>query len=197
MREAPEMMIVPQNHGILRYIIPRYDEISLFAMSFTCTLLMVVGLFSTSEIRFHSPARYERGMLLVFLVFFTGLVLSIYHALVNRPKLRWEKLCMLVFAVLMNAFTGLLAGAYAFSIADGWLTVFPILNILNSVLLLSLLRSRVITESDISDQNASHVQVAFTAAVVTILFRHLPLHCQTHVDADTLNLRRVCYERRS
>jgi hypothetical protein len=162
-------MITQQHHGILRYIIPRYDEVSLFAMSLTCTLLLVVGLFSTSQVQF-DLSTMNLKLFLVVLIFFAGLVLSIYHALVNTPKSSVEKFCMLVFAVIVNAFSGLLRGIYAFNWATGWLSIFPVVNIVNGILLLFLFRTHALTESDISDEHALHIQVAFTAAVVIIMF---------------------------
>lgn len=163
-------MTTQQQRGILRYIIPRYDEVSLFAMSLTCILLLVVGLFSTSKIRLDLSTGDDLKILLLVLVFFTGIVLSIYHAFVNKPKSSLEKYLMLFFAVIVNAFSGLLGGAYALNNATGWLSVFPIVNIVNGALLLFLFRFHALNESNISDENASPIQVVFTAAVVIILF---------------------------
>lgn len=139
-------------------------------MSLTCTLLLAVGVLSADKMRFDFSTWLDFRLLLVLLVFLAGLVLSLYHALASEGKSSWEKFFMLFFAVIVNALSGLMGGAYALSRATGWLSVFPILNIVNGLLLLLLLRSKALTESEVSDENASHIQVALTAAIVIILF---------------------------
>jgi hypothetical protein len=157
--------------GILRYIIPQYDEIALFTMSLTCALLLITGFVSSStNIQLESPREYDPRIIAAGLIFSAGFALSIYHAFSDRPKTYFEKYCMLFFAVLLNAFSGIMAGAYALTTSSGWLIVFPILNILNSVVLFFTYKSGVLNESNISDQHASLSQVALAAAVVLILF---------------------------
>jgi len=160
-----------QPRRILRYFIPQYDEVALFAMSLTCALLLMVGVFSTNwKVRFDLPSADGLKMSLVILFFLSGLALSLYHALVDRQKSSFEKYLMLFFAVIVNAFSGLYGGSYALNNATGWLAIFPILNIVNGIALLFLLRSQVLNEAHISDENAPRSQIAFTAVVVVILF---------------------------
>jgi len=49
---------------------------------------------------------------------------------------------MLFFAVIVNAFGGFMASGYEHTGTSGWLIVFPILNMVNSVLLLIMWRAR-------------------------------------------------------
>jgi hypothetical protein len=160
-----------------RYIIPQYDEIALFAMSLTCSILLGGILLSTTWNEFlefyrtYSLSNFrDFRIILIILVFFSGLTLSIYQAFTDRPKSSMEKFFMLVFAVILNAFSGLCAGAYALSRTTGWLVVFPILNILNAIALLFMFRVHIINEDNIKDENASILQIVFTAAVVFIMF---------------------------
>jgi hypothetical protein len=49
-----------------------------------------------------------------------------------------EKSFMLFFAVVLNSISGILAGMYQLSTANGWLVLFPLVNIINSVVLFSM-----------------------------------------------------------
>jgi MFS family permease len=166
-------VFIQQHQGILRYIIPVYDEVTLFAMSLTCILVLIVGLFSINKVQIDfstvNPLKLFMGIFGV-MVFLAGIGFSIYHALVNEPKSLFEKYFMLFFAAIVSIFSGLAAGAYALKNATGWLVVFPILNIVNSLILYFLFRFHALNESNISDENASPIQIAVTAAIVIILF---------------------------
>ncbi len=157
--------------GPFHLLIPQYDEIVLFTMSFTCVLLLITGILSyNDEIQFVSPREYDPRIIAATIIFIAGLVLSLYHAFVDRPKTRLEKSFMLLFAVLVNAFSGFMASGYNLTNASSWLMVFPILNMINSVILLFMWRARVLDESSISDQNARRGQVMLAAAIVLILY---------------------------
>jgi hypothetical protein len=165
-------MRTEDQRGFLHYFIPQYDEIALFAMSLTCALFIVVAAFAARNMDIY--INYERGVdpriIAVPLVFLSGLLLSIYHAFTDRPKTSLEKSFMLFFAVLLNAFSGILAGMYDLSATNGWLVIFPLVNIINGVGLIFMFRMGILSEADISDRHASRSQFLLTAAVVFILF---------------------------
>jgi hypothetical protein len=156
-----------------RLFIPQYDELVLFTMSLTCLLLLITGALShISEISLASvpfdPRILVPGVFIA--IFIAGLVLSLYHAFVDRPKTEIEKSFMLFFAVLVNAFSGFMGSGYSLSTSSGWFMVFPILNMINSVVLLLMWRYGLFDESSISDQQASIGQVVLAAAMILILF---------------------------
>ncbi len=157
-----------------RILIPRYDEVVLFTMSLTCLLLMITGALShISEITLTFSNQIDPLILVpgVFIaIFIAGLGLSFYHAFVDRPKTEIEKSVMLFFAVLINAFSGFMGSGYSLSTSSGWFMVFPILNMINSVVLLLMWRYGLFDESSISEQQASRGQVMLAAAMVLILF---------------------------
>src|SRR4030043_220073 len=106
-------MTTKNKWGILHYIIPQYDEITLFSMSFTCGLLLIVGALSIKwEIRTSSSTGDDVEILIIAVFFIAGLVLSIYHAFAKRRKTSFEKYLMLFFAVILNGFSGILVGTY-------------------------------------------------------------------------------------
>ena len=160
--------------GILYHIIPQYDEIALFAMSLTCSLLIIAvalsGDLSIQEIHIVPERDADPRIIAAILIFFSGLLLSIYHAFTDRPKTLLEKSFMLFFAVLLNSFSGIMAGMYDLHTASGWLVIFPLLNIINGVVLLFIFRMGILSEANISDRHASRNQFILTAAIVFILF---------------------------
>ena len=171
MRREQQLNVGKNKSGILHYIIPQYDEITLFSMSFTCGLLLIAGALSTRwEIRTPSSSGENVQIMIIGIFFMAGLVLSIYHAFVGRRKTSFEKFLMLFFAVILNGFSGILAGTYFLEGAKGWLVIFPVLNIANGAVLLFMLRSRLLDDCNISDQNVSLIQIALAATVIMILF---------------------------
>lgn len=163
-------MTTQERRKILSYIIPTYDEITLFAMGFTCALLMITGAFSVKWNWDQSITKEDMNVIVLAAVFITGLILSIYHAFTSRKKTDVEKILMLYFAVVLNASIGIMAGSRELEYTGGWLVLFPIVNIVNGALLLILLRAQVINDDNISDENASPRQVALSGAVVIVLF---------------------------
>ena len=138
-------------------------------MSLTCVLLLGVGALSTNvKVQLDVFTAGDIKIVVMVLVFLSGLGLSIYHAFTDRPNSFFEKFFMLFFAVVLNAFSPF-AGTYG--LTEQWrVAVFSIVNLVNGAALLFMLRSHMIDEESISDENASHLQIAFTAAVVIMLF---------------------------
>jgi len=157
-----------------RLLIPQYDEIVLFTMSLTCLLLLITGILShSSEIELASSIIYDPIFLvpMIFIaIFIAGLVLSLYHAFVDRPKTEIEKSLMLFFAVLVNVFSGFMGSGYSLTTASSWFMIFPILNMINSIVLLLMWRYGLFDESSIDDQQASKGQVMLASAMILILF---------------------------
>ena len=157
------------NRDSISIVMPQYDETVLFSMSFTC-LLLLIGFSFSREIQWAFPSHYDLRIIVAILIFLAGLVLSLYHAFVDRPKTSLEKTFMLTFAVIVNAFSGFIAGAYDFVNSSGWVIIFPILNMINSVALFFMWRSGVLDESSISDQHAPRGQILLAAAAVLLLY---------------------------
>jgi peptidoglycan/LPS O-acetylase OafA/YrhL len=105
-------------------------------------------------------------------IFLAGLVLSLYHVFTKREKTRLEKMVMMLFAVMANAGTGIVAGLYVIKNGEvkNWQLVFPIWNIVNGALLLLMLRLKVIDESCISERQAAPIQIVLGLAAVAVTF---------------------------
>ena len=96
-------MTTQERPKILSYIIPTYDEITLFAMGFTCALLMITGAFSVKWNWHQSITKDDMNAIVLAAIFIAGLILSVYHAFTSRKKTDVEKILMLYFAVVLNA----------------------------------------------------------------------------------------------
>lgn len=154
------------------FLVPHYDETSLFVMSITFVLLYLVN--KTMRTDLHKLVSYDsdiRLIIIVALCFVVGMVFSVFHAFSTRQKNIGEKAAMLVFAVLVSAGTGIYAGIHMLKNSGGWLIIFPIWNIINGILLLIMFRTGAVDVDCISDRNATSAQVVmglFSTFVVLV-----------------------------
>ncbi len=80
-------------------------------------------------------------------LFMLGMFLCLYHVFTQRQKTDIEKGIMLLFAITVNAATGIIAGFYMLKESPGWLLVFPAWNIINSILLIVMQYVKLFDES--------------------------------------------------
>lgn len=150
--------------------IPDYDELTLYSMSYICILLFLVNTpqnWNLASVSFQSESI---PLALLFLLFVTGMFLSFYHAFSNRKKTLIEKKIMVLFAALLSGFSGIWGGTYMLVHSPGWLTIFPIWNIINGWILLTALRGGSLSENNISDRNVELSQVISSTIIVSIVF---------------------------
>ncbi len=154
------------------WLVPTYDELSLFLMAATLILLYAMNAPMREQIYKSMTKVHDVRVYAVAVLFLCGMGLSIYHIFTTREKTDFEKKIMLLFAVLTNAGTGIFSAWYVIknSAVNDWLLVFPIWNIVNSVLMLLMLRIEIINEECISDRNATIAQVTIGLASVLIMF---------------------------
>lgn len=154
------------------WFVPTYDELSLFLMAVTLILLYAANAPMREQIYKSMTKVHDVRLYAVAVLFLCGLCLSIYHIFTTRERTDFEKKIMLLFAVLTNAGTGIFSAWYVIknSAVNDWLLVFPIWNIVNSVLMLLMLRIEIINEECISDRDATMAQVAIGLTSVLIMF---------------------------
>jgi hypothetical protein len=154
------------------WFIPVYDELSLFLTAATLILLYAVN--TTMRVQIHNWIyKYSNAWFYIIgAIFLCGLYLSVYHVFTAREKTEVEKWGMLIFAVLTNAVSGIVAGLYVLKTDNvrNWLIIFPIWNIINGVLLILMLRFKIIDESCISDRDATSVQIILGLIVILVIF---------------------------
>lgn len=156
----------------------RYDDLTLFALSFAYVLLLWInpdvrkGLFLVSL--FFSRI----GILLALAQL--GMVLSLLNMFVRHRKYEFEKWLMLLFAVLVTGGTGAYSGLIMLKEGIRWLIVFPVWNIINSLVLLNAFRIGLVNTGSITNERAGLFQVVVTVASITLLLmlceRVLDLH---------------------
>jgi hypothetical protein len=166
---------------LVKWLAPRYDELTLFIMSFSA--LVVFGLNKTLQSDFFQyvlRAQDIRITYLLFPLFIAGLALSLAHAMVPRKKSELERELMLFFAVFLQAPTGIVAGFVILQDSAGFFILFPVWNILSGIALLFFLRSDIINTSSITDGTHCRTQVAIAAiaviAIILVCHYFLTLH---------------------
>jgi hypothetical protein len=154
------------------WLIPVYDELSLFLTAITILLLYAVNAAMRVQIHGWLASNKYVCVYVIVAIFLSGLVLSIYNVFTTREKTDWEKWMMLIFAVTANAVSGVVAGVFVLknSVARDWLLVFPIWNIINSVLLVVMLRFKILDQDSISDRDASSAEVVIGLIAVILIF---------------------------
>lgn len=154
------------------WLIPTYDELSLFLMAATFILLGATNATMREQLYKGITAIDDLRVYILAVIFLGGIVLSLYHVFTTREKTNYEKMVMLFFAVAANAGTGIISGWYVIKSSNvhNWQLVFPIWNIINGALLLLMLRFEIIDEECISDRDANTTEVIIGLIAVLIIF---------------------------
>jgi hypothetical protein len=157
------------------FLIPAYDKLSLLLMA-----LMFILLFITnSQMREFKPDAnkvisqtesfiYTAKLFLLIAIVPTFFIFRIF----GQTDADLKKQIVLFFAVLINAYSGIIAGIYVISntATSHWLLVFPIWNIINSFLMLSMFYMKVIDEECISDRKATPIQIFLGLTAIVAIF---------------------------
>jgi DNA-directed RNA polymerase subunit RPC12/RpoP len=170
---------------------PHYDSLTLFALSSTFLVLLLLGP-NVSPSRYTLGSRYTVGSRvptpqrpsepLVRVVWSLaghfavlvplagiGMILSLLGVFYPKPKPEMVKWLMLCFAVVVTGGTGIYAGYIWLTTTRGWLVVFPAWNILNAAIPLLLFRAGLLDTELILDTAARLSQVVVTLIVTTAL----------------------------
>jgi len=164
-------------------LLPRYDSLTLFALSSAFVLLLLLDPKAPRHPwALAVPISKELGEPLARVVWSLaehfailvplaaiGMVLSLLGVFYPKPKPKEVKWLMLCFAVVVTAGTGLYAGYLMLTTARSWLMVFPAWNILNSVVPLLLFRAGLLDTEVIVDTAARFWQVIVTLVVTAAL----------------------------
>jgi hypothetical protein len=154
------------------WLIPTYDELSLFLMAFTLLILPAANSQMRRDIYSLLTIDHDLGghLFVLILLSLVGLFLSLFHVFTLRKISEWEKGYMVLFAVIANAGSGIAAGLHMIKGSAGWLLIFPIWNIINGVLLLLMLKLKIINENCISDHTPTTGRVIIGLTAVLIIF---------------------------
>jgi DNA-directed RNA polymerase subunit RPC12/RpoP len=150
-------------------LLPRYDELTLFALSVTFLLLLAISPQMQRELPKAALLVRDGRIFIILGLAVIGMVFSLFGIFFRRPKPDLVKWPMLVFAVVVTAGTGIYAGYVTLKTARGWLMVFPAWNVVNGALLLLLFRAGLLDPDCILDRAAKFLQVVLTVICVGIL----------------------------
>jgi DNA-directed RNA polymerase subunit RPC12/RpoP len=150
------------------FLIPTYDELSVFLISVSLVLMAASNSAMRSFI--WGCILDDWRNIILSLIMFIALCFCLYQPFVMRRKNIGEKTIMLGVAVIVNGGTGILAGNYMLEHTVGWLVIFPVWNIINGLMLLAMFRYKIIDYRNISDRDTNTAEIILGAVVIlTIL----------------------------
>jgi len=152
-----------------RYLIPKYNEASLFIMAISFSILLATDTDLQRQVLSIFDIKDPRDYLLALFIG-AGIALSIFHMFSHRKKSDLEKSFMLLFAVSVNCAAGIIGGGYLYEQSEGYLSIFPVLNIINGVTLFILWRYDIVNESHVTDVNSSRIEIFISIIAVLTLF---------------------------
>ena len=156
------------------FLIPTYDKLSLFLMTVTLILLFMINTelrdLKRDWIR-RFGTDWDCVQTLVYTLIFICIIVFLYMLFTFGEETGLKKIFMLAFAVLANIAGGFFAGVYVIrnTAEFTWLLVFPVWNIINSVLLLLMLQYKFIDEECISDRKATFFQIILGLLAVCVI----------------------------
>ena len=130
-----------QRHPVLDFFVPRFTPLALFLMSAAFLLLFFLNPDMNAFAYRHLIEDFDPRLYpfyTVVLLFIAGITFSLFHVFVKEEKSENEKAALLYFAVMVSGLSGLLAGARLLTTSHGFLALFPLWNIVNSLFLLLL-----------------------------------------------------------
>jgi DNA-directed RNA polymerase subunit RPC12/RpoP len=159
---------------------PRYDDLTLFALSLSFLLLWLIDADLRRDLTKVFLEGLPSGITTWLIVAVIGMALSLINVFLRREKSDFEKSTMLIFAVVVTAGTGLYAGWIMLHESKGWLLIFPAWNILNGGLLLLLFRLGVVDTDCVVEEQVSFAEVVLTAICVPVLLTVCHYYFELH-----------------
>jgi hypothetical protein len=170
--ESPEVLIqlCKESFG---FLIPTYDKLSLFLTAVTLLLVLITNHHWIHLLKekdwidsFISRHMNYRIILSFAPIIFISIIAFSWQIFTSPQN------ALLLFAVLTNAGTGIIAGWYVLKNNDAhnWQLVFPIWNIINGVFLLLMLNLKIIDEECISDRKAAPTQIILGLIAILVIF---------------------------
>jgi hypothetical protein len=150
-------------------LLPRYDDLTLFALTVTFLLLFAINADLRGTLIKAVTLEKDANVLIPLAAAVLGMLFSLVNVFLQRAKSEFEKFMMLVFAVGVTAGTGMYAGHIMVKQSSGLLLIFPAWNIINGVLLVILFRVGIVDTSCVADMKASLLQIGVTVISIAIL----------------------------
>lgn len=149
--------------------IPRYDDLTLFALSITFLSLLLINPEVKNDLIKILTNRFDLRITIAVILSAIGMIFSFFNIFFKREKFEFEKYLMLFFAVFVTAGTGIYAGYIMLSDNRSWLIIFPAWNIINAAFLLLMFRLKIVDTDCITEERASFVQVILCLISIAIV----------------------------
>ncbi len=143
--------------SILVFFIPRFNEVSLFAICLSVGTLWGISP-DARDYFLQGETGLASGIPLVLAGI--GTALSLFHILTRRHKSTLEKIMLLAFGVMACSLVGYEGWNHGLGQDPRWLMVFPVWNMVNGVLLLLLFRFGALNTRFFQDGQARFAQIA-------------------------------------
>lgn len=148
-------------------LIPTYDKKKLFLMSSLFFIILFTKISNLDLNKFISDN--QKSIPFLFFLLLGGLY-SLYYVFTPKKTPKFAKTMMLFFAIYTNFFVGLYSGFYLLKTTTGLLIIFPLLNILQSFLIIILWDIDVIDEGSILDTQLKRMEILTSFILLLILF---------------------------
>jgi Zn-finger nucleic acid-binding protein len=103
---------VYKQKSLATWFVPEYNDLTLYMMALTFALQLLLLNFFGSGISVKRLMFTNIFTLVLVPLFILGFIFSVYHVFVNKEKSKFKLLTMVVFAVVINLFSGIMAGMY-------------------------------------------------------------------------------------
>jgi hypothetical protein len=166
--------------GVLAWLLPSFDETTLFLMAVTCVLLLAFpsGLRDDLSSLVTGPESGNIYFALFLSWAFVGFGFSVFHAFSRSKKGEIAKLSMAVFAMMTNAAAGVALGVGRMngSIQGGrWLAVVNIVAAVLMVYQVGFFQDRVVPDEDATPRDLLLGLLALSALFFLFeVIRHFP-----------------------
>ena len=147
-------------------VVPRYSQITLFLVSI---IFILFYLFNFEFREDFFDFFIKRGSFVVIFIF-VAIILSIFNTFKNRVISQVEKYLILLGIIFTNLFIAIFAGLYVLEETQGWLVIFPSLNMINAFVLLFLCRMGLMNAKSISDEQTKKEEIILGTFFVILIF---------------------------
>ena len=156
----------PGRWSIRRFFVPHYPELTVFLMAIALALFVAANgpLVVDQFVSLFVAGKVSRVVVMV--VAGVGGIVALFHGLALRRKSRSARRLMLFFAIWLSVLASISSAEHLFAERSGPLLVAPILNLVQAVWLMLLLRFDIVGPDDVSSENASRRDALLGALVV-------------------------------
>lgn len=149
-------------------LIPSYSEDTLFLSALAFILLYTVSADLRIDFQNFTFSDFRGVLFAIFIL--SGLFFSIYHAFTIKPKTDTQKSMMLFFVVIANVWAGITSITHLLETSSGLLSIFPVWNLFNALLLFLLFRLDILNIKSIQDKNTNFLEILLGSAILISLF---------------------------